>query len=425
MSSSFTGHDGYASGPRMLRKAVLTGVIALCGSSMAGQAMAQTAPLPPVQGFEQPSGLSYGGFDFYTRAQAGLQATDNIRLDPTEEFDFKRIFAVNALARSNWEKHALAATIAYVDQQALDIRDQKSNALSGTVSGRYDFNDEFNLRLGALSEESIIGKNDPLQFNGNLNGTTQTNTLEAALGWDDKKYFVNVLSRYQDISNDTDIAVTDLNRVQSQDREEYNLTFEVGQHYSWGKASVFAGPIRIRYSGSEIILPEDRDSEGGRAGISVQYQQGNLTGLFRAIGFAQYFNAPTIGEVVSAVGTAQLSYNIDEEWGVGGVLERTFDETNIETSGGLFTNLAGVAAIYKPRHDVYVKAGPTYRFYEIEGTPYEAESFTLDIAAAWQVHERVELMFNSSISNQIVNDAFLSDLQYSEANATVSVVVTF
>lgn len=388
-------------------------------------ALAQVAPLPPVPGFEKPSGLKLGTFNFFTRTQAGLQATDNIRLDPTEESDFKRIFAFNGVAQSDWEKHALAATIGYVDQQALDIRDQKSNALSGTISGRYDFTDDLNLRLGALSEESIIGKNDPLQFNGNLNGTTQTNTLEGALGWDDKSTFVNLLSRYQDISNDTDISVTDLSRVQSQDREEYNLTLEVGKHYGWGKASVFAGPIRIRYSGSAIILPEDRDSEGGRAGVSLQYQDGNLTGLFRAIGFAQYFNAPTIGEVVSAVGTAQLSYKIDDTWGIGGVLERTFDETNIETSGGLFTNLAGVAALYRPRDDIYIKAGPTYRFYEIEGTTYEAESFTFDVTAAWQVHDRVELMFNSSISNQIVNDAFLSDLQYSEANATISVVVTF
>ncbi|UUX48462.1 outer membrane beta-barrel protein [Nisaea acidiphila] len=403
----------------------------LAGAAVAGclwnaaSASAQTAPLPPVQGFEQPSGLKLGGFDFFTRAQAGIQATDNIRLDPTEEADLKRVLALNAVARSSWEKHALAATVGYVSQQALDIRDQKSDALSGTLSGRYDFTDEVNLRVGLLSEESIIGKNDPLQFNGNLNGTTQTNTLEAALGWDDKTYFVNVLSRYQDISNDTDIDVTVVSRVQSQDREEYNLTVEAGKHYGWGKASVFGGPIRIRYSGSEIILPEDRDSEGGRAGISIQYQEGNLTGLFRAIGFAQYFNAPTIGDVISGVGTAQLSYKIDDEWGVGGVIERTFDETNIETSGGLFTNLAGIAALYKPRSDVYIKAGPTYRFYEIEGTPYEAESFTLDMAAAWQVHERVELVFNSSISNQIVNDAFLADLQYSEANATISVVVTF
>jgi hypothetical protein len=425
MTETATRASHRASAAKCLRLEIMAGMTILAGACTALPAGAQIAPLPPVQGFEQPSGLAFGGFEFFTRAQAGMQLTDNIRLDPTEETDFKRIFAVNAVARSTWKEHALAATVGYVDQQALDIRDQKSTALSGTLSGRYDFTEELNLRAGLLSEESIIGKNDPLQFNGNLNGTTQSNTLESALGWDDKTYFVNLLGRYQDISNDTDIDVSILSRVQSQDREEYNLTLEAGKHYSWGQASVFVGPIRIRYSGSAVILPEDRDSEGGRAGVSIQYQQGNLTGLFRAIGFAQYFNAPTIGEVISAVGTAQLSYKIDETWGVGGVLERTFDETNIETSGGLFTNLAGVAALYKPRDDVYVKVGPTYRFYEIEGTPYEAESFTLDATAAWQVHERVELMFNASVSNQIVNDAFLSNLQYSEANATVSVVVTF
>lgn len=422
LSSRRVSRGSHAGRPDLLALAAAT----LLTCALAGRpAEAQVAPLPPVQGFEQPSGLAFGGFEFFTRAQAGMQLTDNIRLDPTEETDFKRIFAVNAVVRSTWKEHALAATFGYVNQQALDLRDQKSDALTGTISGQYDFTDKFNLRVGASSEESIIGQNDPQQFNGNLNGTTQTNTLESAFGWDNKAYFLNLLGRYQDISNDTNIDVTDLTRLQSQDREEYNLTLEAGKHYSWGQASVFGGPIRIRYSGSAFILPEDRDSDGGRAGFSIQYQQGNLTGLFRAIGFAQYFNAPTIGEVISAVGTAQLSYKIDEAWGIGGVLERTFDETNIETSGGLFTNLAGVAALYKPRDDVYIKVGPTYRFYQIEGTPYEAESFSLDATVAWQVHERVELMFNASVSNQIVNDAFLSNLQYGETNATVSVVVTF
>ncbi len=407
------------------RTTVASLMLLLTGLAATPSAMAQIAPLPPVSGFEQPSGLSFGGFKFYNRIQAGLMATDNIRLDPTEESDFKKIFAFNAGAQSDWEKHAVAATVSYVDQKAVDVSDQKSSALSGTISGRYDFTDALNLRLGALNEGSIIGKNDPLQFNGNLNGTTQTNTLEAALGWDDKKYFVNLLSRYQDVSNDTDIDVTIVSRVQSQDREEYNLTLEAGQHYSWGKASVFSGPIRIRYSGSDFILPEDRDSEGGRVGIGAEFAQGNLSGLVRVIGFAQYFDAPTIGKVISGVGTAQLTYKIDDQWGVGGALQRTFDETNIQTSGGLFTNLAAVSALYRPADDIYLKLGPTYRFYTIEGTPYEAESFTLDATAAWQVHDRVELMFNASASNQLVNDAFLSNLQYSESSATVSVVITF
>tara|TARA_E500000318_G_scaffold104075_1_gene109732 strand:+ start:1293 stop:2510 length:1218 start_codon:yes stop_codon:yes gene_type:complete len=400
-------------------------IVLLAAIAAATPAMAQIAPLPPTPGFEQPAGLSLGGFKFYNRIQAGLTATDNIRLDPSEEADLRRLLAINAAAQSDWEEHALAATVSYVDQAALDVPDQTSRALSGTISGRYDFTDDFNLRLGALSETSIIGKNDPQQFNGNLNGTTQTDTLEAALGWDNKTYFVNLLSRYQDVSNDTDINVTVVSRLQSQDREEYNLTLEAGQHYSWGKASVFGGPIRIKYSGSDFLLPEDRDSEGGRVGIGAEFSQGNLSGLVRVIGFAQYFNAPTIGAVVSGVGTAQLSYKIDDTWGVGGVLQRTFDETNIETSGGLFTNLAGVAALYRPADNIYLKIGPTLRYYEIEGTPYTAKSYTLDATAAWQIHDRVELMFNASASNQLVNDAFLADVQYSETSATVSVVVTF
>lgn len=390
-----------------------------------GLAAAQVAPVPTPPGFEQPSGLSFGGFNFFTRLQAGMTATDNIRLDPTEESDLKKVLAVDAIAQSAWQRHALAATVSYVDQKAVDITDQESEALSATLSGRYDFTEEFNLRLGALSQGSIVGKNDPNQFSGNLNGTTQTETLEAALGWDNKRYFANLLARFQDVANDTDIQVTDLSRIQSQDRKEYNLTLEAGKHYPWGKASVFGGPTRVTYSGSEVVLPEDRDSDGGRAGASVEFKHGDLQGVFRLIGFAQYFNAPTIDAVVSGVGTAQLTYKIDDEWSAGAVLQRSFDETNIETSGGLFTNLAAVAAIWRPWEKVYLKAGPAYRFYEIAGTTLEAESFSLDATAAWQIHPRVELMFNASVSNQIVNDAFLSELQYGETSATISVVVTF
>lgn len=418
--------ESAASLQRVLRLLCAATVLACAASALsAAPAEAQIAPLPPTPGFEQPSGLTAGGFNFFTRLQAGLQATDNIRLDPTEESDLKKILAVNAVAQSAWQRHALAATVSYVDQKAVDVTDQESNALSGTVSGRYDFTDELNLKLGALSEESIVGKNDPEQFAGNLSGTTQTNTLEAGLEWDNKTYFVNLLGRYQEISNDTEIDVSVLSRLQSQDRTEENLTLEAGKHYGWGKASVFGGPIRIKYTGSEVILPEDRDSEGGRVGVSAQFQDGKLSGLVRLIGFAQYFNAPTIGEVISAVGTAQLTYNINETWGAGAVLQRNFDETNIQTSGGLFTNLAGVAALYRPADNIYLKLGPTVRYYEIEGTTLTAKSFTLDATAAWQVHDRVELMLNASASNQLVNDSYLENLQYSETSATLSVVVTF
>ena len=388
-------------------------------------AAAQDVPLATPQGFEKGADLSFGGFAFYNRIQAGVQATNNIRQDPTEETDLKTILAVNSVARSTWDKHALAFTASYVDQQAVDTEDQESNALSGSVSGQYDISDQWKVNGGLLHTEAIVGKNDPEQFSGNLNGTTVTDTIEGSVDWTGEKYFVNAEARYQDIENETDIDVTILSRIQQQDRREFAATLQVGHKYSWGQAYVLGGPLIISYSGSDVILPEDRDSEGARGGFGIEYQQGNIRAIFRMIGFAQYYNASTIGQAIDVVGTAQVTYQMTDKLAVAGKLERNFDEINIETSAGLFTNLASVGALYQIRDDIYVKLGPTYRFYEIEGTDLEAESFTLDGQAAWQVHDRVELVLNASVSNQIVNDSFLENLQYDETAVTLSTVITF
>jgi len=47
------------------------------------------------------------------------------------------------------------------------------------------------------------------------------------------------------------------------------------------------------------------------------------------------------------------------------------------------------------------------------------------MAVAWQVHDRVELLLNASIANQLVNDSLISNLQYDEASITLSTVITF
>lgn len=409
---------------RLLLVAVL-GAFGIAVGVAATPAKAQDVPLATPKGFEPFANLTLGGFAFYNRIQGGVQATNNIRQDPTEETDLKTILAINSVARSTWERHALAFTASYVDQQAVDTEDQESNALSGSVSGRYDIGSQWNISGGVLHTESIVGKNDPEQFSGNLNGTTVEDTVEAALDWTGDKYFARLETRYQEIANETDIDVTILSRIQQQDREEMNATLQFGQKYSWGQAYVLGGPLRIKYSGSDVILPEDRDSEGVRGGFGVEYQQGDIRAIFRMIGFAQYYDASTIGQAIDVVGTAQLTYQMTDTLAVAGKLERNFDETNIATSAGLFTNLASVGALYQVRDDIYVKLGPTYRFYEIEGTDLEAESFTFDGQAAWQVHDRVELVLNASVSNQIVNDAFLANLQYDEAAVTLSTVVTF
>ena len=397
----------------------------IIGLLLSGNGLAQSAPLPNPPGFEQPSGLSSNGFEFYTRAQAGVQFTDNIRLDPSQKSDAQKLLAIDAAARSTWKRHAFAATVAYLKQQAVDTRDQGAEALSGTLSGRIDFSKTLNLRLGLLRQENIIGKNDPMQFNGNLNGTARTDTVEAGLGWDNKKRFVNLLGRHQQITNRTDINVSVLSRLQAQDREEDNLTLQAGLHRSWGKVYLFGGPQSVNYTGSKVILPEDRDSSGGRLGVGVEFKQGDLQGVVRAILFGEYFDAPTIAKVQSGVGIVQLIKTINERWAISGVAERVFDETNIQGSGGLFTNLVALGTRYSPRSDIYIKVGPAYRYYQIAGTSYRAQNTSLDATGAWQATKRLEFLLNATLSNQTVNDAMLANLQYGENAITLSAVLTY
>ncbi|GAB6041498.1 outer membrane beta-barrel protein [Endothiovibrio diazotrophicus] len=406
---------------RGLPGAVLFGLLSVA----AGPLRAQDAPLPAARGFEPHQGIEAGGFTLYSRLQLGLESTSNVRLDPTNQGDVEKVLAIDAAARSKWSRHSLAATVSYLEKRASDVKEQKNEALSATLSGRIDLAKGWDVKLGVLSEESVIGKNDPMQFSGALNATNHIDTLEGALEWKGEHLFANLLARNQDIYNETHVDVTVLNRIQIQDRTERNLTAQLGRRYDWGQAYLFAGPVEVRYSGSAVILPEDRDSDGVRAGLGAEFKRGPWQGVARLIAFSQEFDAPTIPDVSSLVGTAQLSYQVSDRWSLAGALQRTFDETNITGSGGLFTNLATVGTLFQPRKDFYFKVGPSYRFYEIAGTSVEAESLTLDATAAWQVTERLELLLNATISNQTVNDPLIANLQYGERAATLSTVFTF
>lgn len=390
-----------------------------------GTARAQDVPLGAPAGFEKGAGLEYGGFAFYNRLQAGLQGTNNIRQDPTEISDLKTLFAAATVARSTWKEHALAFTASHVRQDAVETDDQSSDATSVTVSGRYDFSKSLSVSGGLLHNEDIVGKNDPNQFSGNLNGTTVTDTMEGALDWKGKDYFIHAEGRYDEIDNTTDLDLTVVSRIQQQDRAETSAAIQIGRKFDGGKVYIIGGGQRYRYSGSDVILPEDRDSQGARGGVGLEFQNGDWQGIFRVFGFAQYFDAATIGHTIDFVGTGQLIWKASDTVSLAGKIERNFDETNIEASAGLFTNIASVGVRYQFRDDAYIKLGPTYRFYQIEGTTVEAESYTFDMAVAWQVHDRVELLLDASIANQLVNDSLISNLQYDEASITLSTVITF
>lgn len=386
---------------------------------------AQDAPLPSPQNFERGLGLKTKDWTFYNRVQMGVQSTTNVRQDPTEKSDYKALVSAIAVAESTWDKHALAFNASYVYQDAFDTDNLSNDALSGSISGKIDFTPNFNLRLGLLHTESIVAKNDPEEFSGNLDGKTTENTLEAATGWAGNSHFVDLQTRYYKVDNSTNINVIGLARTQIQNRDEWNTTLQLGQKFSWGQFYILGGSIVINYDGSSVILPEDRDSEGGRIGVGLNYVSDRFRADASFIGFSQYFDADTIGHVTDYAGLLQASYSITDKLSLAAKLQRTFDETNIEGSAGLFTNLVSAAAQYQFRDNMYFKFGPSYRLYEIEGTTMEAEEVQFDAALGWNLMKNVEFLVNLTAYTQTVNDASLSTLEYDEIAVTFSTVVTF
>lgn len=401
---------------------ILAGLLSL---AVTMPAEAQPVPLPNP-GFEQFANNQIGDFVALTRVQAGLEATSNIREDPSEDSDFEYQLAALAALRSSWSKHALAVTGSYVRQQGVETSDQLSEALSWSVSGRYDIDGAWHVGGGAKLDEAIVGRSDPLQFIGNLNGTTATTTYEAEIGWQGSQYYANLLGRLNEVENETEVNVTITDLLQAQNRDETDVTLEIGQNYSWGKLYSLAGLVDTEYTGSPNVLPANRDSFGVRLGIGADFEAGKLSGQLRLIAINQDFENRDIGENGSLVGQAVLLYQLQDDFSAGLIALRQFDDINIlETSAGLFTNAASVALLWHPAEKIYLKAGPTVNFYQIEGTALEAHSWTADLNIGWQMHPRLQFLAHVSGFTQDANDALLENVIYDETSLTLSAILTF
>jgi len=308
----------------------LIGCAAMALVELTAPARAQPVPLPPPPAFAGNAGLEIGDFALNGQFDAGLRATSNIRQDPSEDSDVEYRLLAAAGLRSNWQQHALALTGSYVRHQGLKVEEQLSTALSGSVSGRYDFSQAWNLTLGVKQDESIVGRDNPLQFIGNLNGTTSIRTAEGALGWKGEQYYANLLGRFYEVKNETEIDVVDVSRLQAQDTQEIDVTVETGRNYGWGTAYALGGITGIAYTGTENVLPEDRDSFGFRLGLGVEGQRGNWTGQARIIGIFQDFDNPMIGKNINVVGRVLAMYQATAKLGIGIIAQRQFDGQRVD-----------------------------------------------------------------------------------------------
>ncbi len=406
----------------------LTGcAVALGLVAAASKSAAQPVPLPPPAAFAGSAGWTIGDFALAGEIDAGIEATSNIRVDPSEESDFEYSLLAAGVLRSTWSRHALALTGSYARQQAVETDDQLSEAISASVSGRYDASDAWSATLGLKQDESIVGRDNPLQFIGNLNGTTSIRTLEGSLDWTGAETYASLYARYYTVENTTEIDVTEVSRLQAQDTDEFDATLEAGRSFDWGKAYIFAGVTDITYTGSENVLPFNRDSFGVRMGVGMEGQFGKLTAQARLIAFAQDFENGDIGNNASLVGLGALLYQATDRLSLGILAQRQFDDINIlPTSAGLFTNAAAAAIQFAIRDDLYVKAGPSVNYYQIEDTELEALSWSGDASLAWQFHPRARLTLAGSVFTQDANDEVqLGSVIYDEQNLKLTGTFTF
>jgi len=385
---------------------------------------AQDAPLPPLQNFERGLGLKFGDWAVYNRLEAALRATTNIKQDPSEKSDYQPTFSATTSAQSTWDRHALGFDITYYYEDALDAEEEADDTLSGSINGQIDVGQNFHLKLGASRSNSVVSSTDPESFSGDIS-TTIDDTVNASVEWDGKSYFAALQGYYNETDATSDTNSNGVAQTTVQDRNEWNASLLLGQKFDWGKAHIVAGPEIINYTGSAAVLPENRDSEGLRFGLGLEYVKDKFSADFSIEGFQQYFAADTIGDVTGFAGRLEGSYSIDNELSVAAKIQRSFDETNLTGSAGIYTNLASVAAQREFKDDLYVKFGPSYKLIEFEGTSLETETFQFDATIGWNLMKNVELLLVGSAFTQTVNDPSIIVYEYDEAALTISTVITF
>jgi hypothetical protein len=385
---------------------------------------AQDAPLPPLQDFERGLGLKFGDWALYNRFEAGLRSTTNIKQDPTEKSDYQPYFVGTAVAQSTWDRHALGFNITYYYEDALDDDEVNDDSLSGAINGQIDLDQNFHLTLGISRSDDIVSSEDPEAFSGNTT-TTISDTANASIEWDGKSYFAALQGYYSEVESTSDTNSNGVAQITVQDRQEWNASILLGQKFDWGKFHIVAGPEIINYTGSAAVLPENRDSEGLRFGLGLEYVKDKFNADLSIEGFHQDFAADSIGKVTGFIGRLEASYSIDDDLSLAAKIQRSFDETNLTGSAGIYTNLATVAAQRKFNDNLYVKFGPSYRLVEFDGTSLETETFQFDATIGWNLINNVELLLVGSAFTQTVNDPSIIVYEYDEASLTFSTVITF
>jgi hypothetical protein len=390
-------------------------------------AFGQLSTVPAPAGFGQPSGAKFADYHVSARAEAGLAPTTNIKLDPSEESDIKRIISLSATADADWQRHDLAASVNFFSQNAADSAHdmQDNNAFSGSLNGRYELRANTILRAGLQRQQSIIGKDHVDQLNGLLHGTATSSMANYGAEWDNSRWFVSAMGQFVDVINDSNTQDAGNVIVQSLDRKESQLTIQSGRRVDWGNIYAFAGGQTVSYAASDTVQFARRDSEGWRIGGGAEFLVGSVRGAVSIIKFTQNFDTDSIPDLHATVGTAQFNYQISEKLLMSVLLQRNFSETNIAGVAGIFTSTYFAGVRYTPAATLYFKLGPAYNRSQLAGTSIATKRVSWEWASVWQFHDRAALSIGISHSRQGVNDTAMMSQQYDETGGTLSLVLSY
>ncbi|MDG0980481.1 MAG: outer membrane beta-barrel protein [Halieaceae bacterium] len=404
---------------------VLIGSVILMIALGAPIAQAQGIPYPSPTPANPSKPIEVAGLTVSGSLAASLSATSNVRLDPTEISDHRWQTDASVSLTKSGTKGMLMVYGDYTKRQAFDDKTESQLASGGGLQGQYHLNSQWTFTGVAESLESVIGKDNPNQFNGYLNGIAQEQTLSTTLKYDDDTFYLELETRAQEMDNFTQIRVTALREVMTQNRKEKNISTTYGRPTSWGKYYAIGGVQSINYIGNAIALPEDRDSDGWRYGLGTEFKHGKTSGVMRMFAFRQNFEANSIPTVDDVVGELQTNWQVASHWQISLLAERTFDETNIQGSGGIFTNAYGVGLLYQPQPKYYAKASVARQKYSIAASNLGADADSAEVSLGWNVAQGWSITFTATVLNQDVNDATLAELAYSDREAIVTATYTF
>ncbi len=384
---------------------------------------AQLDMLPSPASLQPPHAREIGAFTIGGEIGLAVAPTSNIRLDSTEESDVARFLFASGSAASNGKKLSLTTALDVLVQDVVDpAHDAQDNeAVTASISSRYQLNKEVVLNAALQRQQSIIGKDHVDQLNGFVHGLSTTKVVQLGSDWVSDNWTFGASGQYSDIATVNDVEYTNQVMRQSLDRQEFETTLEAQHAFSKGQVYAFMGTQSIRYEASENLGMTDRNSDGWRLGSGFELKQGRWQYALNAIAFGQNFATASIKDVRSVVGSLEVRYQPGNQFAAIGLVDRGFFETNIEGSAGIFTTTYFVGVMFSPTESSAIKAGPSFSRSRLAGSNSATEQTAIDIEYEWRFSSRASLFLSTSIARQTVNDPMLLDQQYDVELGSLSI----